>query len=328
MANLLVTGGAGYIGSHTAHYLLSQGHHVVVADNLSRGYAHNVPEGRLRRVSLQDQPALTQILREESIEAVVHFAAFIAVGESTQKPELYFQNNVGASLCLLNAMVDAGVSRLVFSSTAAVYGNTDLNPIPEEAPKQPINPYGHSKLMVEQILEWMDQFRGFRSVVLRYFNACGAEPAAGLGEEHEPETHLIPLILRAALTGKPITVFGDDYPTADGSCVRDYIHVMDLASAHAAAVDHLLRGGASRQFNVGTGQGLSVFEVIQAVEEATGRPVPRTLGARRAGDPATLVADSRKLQSELGWRPTRSSVAGIVRDAWEFESVRAKRRAG
>ncbi len=320
MAKILVTGGAGYIGSHTTHLLLARGHDVQVVDDLSRGHRHNVPDGRLHVLTLADTPGLTTLLSDGKFDAVIHFAAYIAVGESTKAPELYFSNNVGGSLSLLSAMVEAGVSRLVFSSTAAVYGMPQEIPITEAMPFAPVNPYGESKVMVEKILGWMDAYRSVRSIALRYFNACGAEPDSGLGEEHEPETHLIPLLFRAITSGKPVTIFGDDYETADGTCIRDYIHVSDLAEAHIRAVDHLLAGGASGAFNVGTGSGLTVLEVIRAVEEVTGKKVPYVTGPRREGDPPVLVANSDRLKTTLGWQPKRSEIVDIVRDAWAFET--------
>src|SRR6266478_3489600 len=256
MPKILVTGGAGYIGSVTTHYLLRRGFDVVVIDDLSRGHRGNVAAERLHVLRLQDTDGVTRLLA--GVDAVVHFAAYIAVGESTRDPELYFSNNVGGTVSLLEAMARAGVHRLVFSSTAAVYGDPEKLPIPEDARIAPVNPYGQSKAIVEKILTELDHYRGLRSVALRYFNACGAEPDAGLGEAHEPETHLIPLLLRAAVTGEPIQIFGNDYPTADGTCLRDYIHVSDLADAHLAALDHLMSGGASDQFNVGTGAGHTV----------------------------------------------------------------------
>jgi UDP-glucose-4-epimerase GalE len=316
MAKILVTGGAGYIGSITAHHLMKRGFDVVVADDLSRGHEHSVPAHLLQKVRLQDTAALTKLL--QGVDAVVHFAAYIAVGESTREPELYFANNVGGSLSLFEAMARAGVKRLVFSSTAAVYGEPAVSPIPETSPFAPVSPYGESKAMVEHVLGELDRYRGLRSVVLRYFNACGAEPEANLGEMHEPETHLIPLLFRAAMTGEPIQLFGNDYPTADGTCVRDYIHVSDLASAHLAALDHLMAGGASAQFNVGTGTGNTVLEVLRAVEEISGQTVPFNIAPRREGDPPSLVANSNKLQDALGWKPVRSELKQIVRDAWAF----------
>jgi len=316
MAKILVTGGAGYIGSITTRHLLDRGYEVVVVDDLSRGHRHTVPAERLRVMRLQDTADLVPHL--EGVDAVVHFAAYIAVGESTREPELYFSNNVGGSLSLLAAMARTGVKRLVFSSTAAVYGNPAKVPIPEDAPFAPVSPYGESKCTVERILAQLDSYRGLRSVALRYFNACGAEPSAGLGEEHEPETHLIPLLLRAIHTGEPIEIFGNDYPTSDGTCVRDYIHVSDLADAHVVALEYLINGGRSDVFNAGTGRGHTVMEVLRAVEEVTGKKVPYRIAPRREGDPAELVADSAKLRRTLGWEPRRSGLREIVQDAWEF----------
>jgi UDP-glucose-4-epimerase GalE len=325
MSKILVTGGAGYIGSHTVHLLRRQGYQVFVADDLSRGHEHNVDSERFYRLNLLQTDELTALLKREQIDAVVHFAAYIAVGESTQQPELYFTNNVSGSISLLTAMQRASVSKIVFSSTAAVYGTPDQSPIPEDAPYAPLSPYGESKVMVEKILDWLDQYRGLRSVCLRYFNACGAEPGSGLGEEHEPETHLIPLVLRAVETGTPVTIFGNDYPTEDGTCIRDYIHVSDLANAHIRALEWLMNHGASAKFNVGTGSGSSVMEMLKAVETVTGKPVPYTIGPRRAGDPAELVANSNKLKSTLGWRPEYTRLESIVQTAWDFHQSRAER---
>jgi UDP-glucose 4-epimerase len=318
VAKILVTGGAGYIGSHTRYFLEKRGHATVVLDSLERGDRRAVPANMLRQIDLRDASKVKQLLRAEQFDAVIHFAAYMSVGESTQRPETYFTNNVSGSLSLFEAMLESDVRCLVFSSTAAVYGIPAKVPITEDQPYAPINPYGESKVMVEKILEWLDRFRGLRSIRLRYFNACGAEPESGLGERHEPETHLIPLILRAVQTGEPVTIFGDDYPTADGTCIRDYIHVGDLAEAHIMAVEHLLSGGQSGSFNVGTGGGHSVQEVLAAVERVTGKPVPYAIGPRREGDPPSLVADSTRLRNALGWLPKRADLDTIVRDAWQF----------
>ncbi|MBV9507454.1 MAG: UDP-glucose 4-epimerase GalE [Acidobacteriia bacterium] len=315
---ILVTGGAGYIGSHTVRLLLSQGHDVTVVDNLSKGHRHNVPPERLYELDVRETAALAELMRRKQTDAVVHFAAFIAVGESMREPERYFANNVGGSLSLLTAMVETGVKRIVFSSTAAVYGNPYTSPILEDFPIHAVNPYGESKVMTETMLHWFDAIHQVRSVALRYFNASGADPAGDLGEEHEPETHLIPLVFRAISSGQPVTVFGNDYPTPDGTCIRDYIHVNDLAQAHILAVEHLMRGGESDRFNVGTGTGHSVLEVIRAVEEVTGRKVPYTIGERREGDPPSLVAASDKLKNQLGWNPQYPGLGAIVEHAWRF----------
>ncbi len=323
MKKILVTGGAGYIGSHTVQWLIRKGFDPVVVDNLSRGYRHNVGANRLHVMDIADTATLGGLMEQEGVEAVIHFAAFIAVGESVQEPEMYFSNNVAGSLSLLRAMRRTGVTRLVFSSTAAVYGTPERVPIPEDAPYAPVSPYGESKVMVEKILGWLDQCRGLRSVALRYFNACGADPEAGLGEEHDPETHLIPLLLRAVRTRQPITLFGDDYDTPDGTCVRDYIHVNDLAEAHILALEALLAGAESGAYNVGTGSGHSVLEVLRAVEEVTDQKVPFVMGPRRPGDSAVLVADSSRLTRTFGWKPQFTGLREIVSSAWDFESKRS-----
>jgi UDP-glucose-4-epimerase GalE len=324
---ILVTGGAGYIGSHTVNLLLRQGYDVTVVDNLSRGYRHNVPAGPLHVLSTQDTDRLTALLRERQCEAVIHFAAYIAVGESMQKPEMYFENNVGGSTSLLTAMQRASVRYLVFSSTAAVYGIPHASPITEDFPIQPINPYGESKAVVERILHWFDRIHGLRSIALRYFNASGADPEGNLGEEHEPETHLIPLLFRAIQTGEPATVFGDDYPTPDGTCIRDYIHVNDLAQAHILALEALARGAPGNAFNVGTGTGNSVREVLSAVEAVTGRKVPHKIGPRRAGDPSHLVANADRLRRTLGWKPEYDDLRKNVATAWNFVGKRQAQHA-
>ena len=322
MANILVTGGAGYIGSITTRHLLVSGHHVRVVDDLSRGHAQNIPANILTPLRLHDTAQLVELL--DGVDAVIHFAAYIAVGESTREPELYFSNNIGASLSLFDAMNTAKVRRLVFSSTAAVYGNPRIVPIPETEPFVPVSPYGETKTTIERLLSELDRYRGLRSITLRYFNACGGEPEHNLGEQHDPETHLIPLLLRAISTGEPIQIFGDDYPTSDGTCIRDYIHVSDLAEAHLASVDHLLGGGGSDAFNVGTGSGFTVMEVLREVEHVTGEKVPYRLAPRREGDAASLVADSTKLRKSLGWQPRRSSLHQIIKDSWNFHQRTAR----
>jgi UDP-glucose-4-epimerase GalE len=323
---ILVTGGAGYIGAHTVRLLLRRGYQVTVVDDLSRGYRHNLESVAFQALRVQQTAELAALLAGH--DAVIHFAAYIAVGESMSVPELYFTNNVGGSLSLLTAMVQAGVKRLVFSSTAAVYGIPHTSPILESFPIAPVNPYGESKVMVETLLLWFDRIHGLRSVALRYFNASGADAEGGLGEEHDPETHLMPLMLRAVLTGQPLTVFGSDYATPDGTCIRDYIHVNDLAEAHLLALEALLSGGTSDQFNVGTGTGHSVLEVIRAAQEVTGRPVPYVIGARREGDPPALVANADKLRRVLTWKPRCAQLRDIVSSAWAFESRRRPRAPG
>jgi UDP-glucose-4-epimerase GalE len=318
-----VTGGAGYIGSHTVRLLLARGYDVAVVDDLSKGHRHNVPPERLYELNIRNRGALAELMRQMRFDAVVHFAAFIAVGESMREPARYFGNNVGGSMELLAAMTEAGVRRMVFSSTAAVYGTPHASPIREDFPIQPMSPYGESKVMVERLLRWFDEIHGLTSVCLRYFNASGADPEGQLGEEHDPETHLIPLVFRAIATGQPITVFGDDYGTPDGTCIRDYIHVNDLAQAHILALERLLDGGPSDHFNVGTGTGHTVLEVIRAAEEVTGRKVPFVVGPRRAGDPPALVAASDRLRDTLGWTPQYADLKTIVEHAWSFASKRA-----
>jgi UDP-glucose-4-epimerase GalE len=324
---VLVTGGAGYIGSHTVRLLLEQGYDVAVVDDLSRGYKHNVPADRLYKLNLCETNALAEVMRQRSSEAVVHFAAFALVGESMREPERYFQNNVCGTLSLLTAMARTGVKHIVFSSTCAVYGNRERVPILEDDPIHPVNPYGESKVMSETLMRWFDQIHHITAVCLRYFNAAGADPAGKLGEEHIPETHLIPLVMRAVMTGEPVTVFGTDYPTADGTCVRDYIHVDDLAQAHILALEYLMAGGASEQFNLGTGTGHSVLEVIRAVEEVTGKKVPYVTGPRREGDPPALVASSDKLRATLKWAPRYTDLRTIVEHAWNFASKRGSSQA-
>ena len=320
---VLVTGGAGYIGSNTTLQLLDAGYDVVVVDNLSRGHRAAVDPDRLRVVDLLDTDALVRVMEEAPCEAVIHFAAYIAVGESMKIPEVYFQNNVAGSLSLLTAMVRTGIKRIVFSSTAAVYGMPERVPIPETEHYGPINAYGESKVMVERLLHWFDQIHGIRSICLRYFNAAGADPAGRAGESHEPETHLIPLLFRAIRTGVPVTLFGDDYATPDGTCIRDYIHVTDLAHAHIRALEALSAGGESAKFNAGTGHGFSVREVLRAVEQVTGQAVPYQIGPRRDGDPPLLVADSGELQKKLCWTPQYSDIMTIVETGWRWECGKA-----
>ncbi|MGA2740862.1 MAG: UDP-glucose 4-epimerase GalE [Bryobacteraceae bacterium] len=321
---ILVTGGAGYIGAHTVRLLRQRGYAVTVVDDLSRGYRHNVEAGdAFHPLRLQQTDDIAAALAGH--DAVIHFAAYISVGESMRMPEMYFENNVAGSLSLLTAMLRAGVKHLVFSSTAAVYGIPHTSPILESFPIAPVNPYGVSKVMVESMLQWFDSIHGLRSVCLRYFNACGADPDGSLGEEHDPETHLIPLMLRAVVTGEPFTVFGDDYDTPDGTCIRDYIHVNDLAEAHILALEALLAGGGSGQFNVGTGKGHSVLEMMRSVERVTGQKAPYVVGARREGDPPALVANADKLRRAFGWIPRHADVRDIVSTAWRFEAGRKPR---
>lgn len=317
---LMVVGGAGYIGSHMVKALAAAGHRVIVVDNFSTGFQSAVRGRELETVDISDAAALDQVFAKYSFDAVLHFASFIQVGESVVQPGKYYQNNVAATVTLLQAMVKAGVKYFIFSSTAAVYGNPIRVPIDEAHPKEPINPYGRSKLMVEQLLQDFDHAHGLRSVCLRYFNAAGADPEGELGERHDPETHLIPLILQAASGRRDaITVFGRDYDTPDGTCIRDYIHVQDLVSAHALALDYLFAGGSSAAFNLGNGNGFSVQEVIDVAKQVTGRDFAVKDAARRAGDPPRLVADSTHARAVLGWQPQYDDLATIVRHAWEWE---------
>ncbi|PZA06822.1 MULTISPECIES: UDP-glucose 4-epimerase GalE [unclassified Meiothermus] len=317
---VLVVGGAGYIGSHTAKALHQAGYTPVVFDNLSMGHRWAVKWGPLVEADLGDQPAIVRALEDHRIEAVVHFAANAYVGESMQNPAKYFRNNVVGTLNLLEAMHQAGVRQVVFSSSCATYGLPQRLPIPEEHPQDPINPYGESKLMGEKMLRWFGECHGLRWVSLRYFNAAGADPEGELGEVHDPETHLIPLVIEAVLGKRPpVQVFGTDYPTPDGTAIRDYIHVTDLAEAHVRALQYLQDGGASTALNLGTGKGHSVREVIRMVEAVSGRAVPFTLAPRRPGDPPELVADAAKAERVLGWRAGRS-FEDIVETAWRWHS--------
>jgi UDP-glucose-4-epimerase GalE len=320
---ILVTGGAGYVGCHACKALAAAGHRPVVYDNLSRGHREAVRWGPLVEGDLHDASRLAAALRDHRIDAVMHFAAFAYVGESVSEPDKYYRNNVGGTLALLDAMRAAGVEQIVFSSTCAVYGVPDSVPIRETTAKAPLNPYGETKLAIERALHWYGEAYGLRSMALRYFNAAGADAAGEIGEDHEPETHLIPRVLRAALgTGEPVEIYGSDYPTADGTAVRDYIHVGDLADAHLRALDHLAAGGAGGAVNLGTGSGCSVRQVIAAVERVAGRPVPRHEAARRPGDPPELVAEPSLARSQLGWQPRSSDLETIVATALAWETRR------
>jgi UDP-arabinose 4-epimerase len=321
--NILVTGGAGYIGSHTAKTLASAGYTPVVVDNLSNGHDWSVKWGPFERGDLSDAGWVADVVRRHRVHAVVHFAASAYVGESMTQPRKYFHNNTVNTLQLLDAMVDAGVQSIVFSSTCATYGVPQRLPIDETHPQAPVNPYGESKLCVERILHWYGQAYNLRWVALRYFNAAGADPDGEIGEVHDPETHLIPLVIGAALGERPpVGVFGTDYPTPDGTAVRDYIHVMDLADAHVRALEHLAKGGESGALNLGTGEGHSVRAVIEAVESVGGRPVPRVDSPRRAGDPPSLVADAARAREVLGWTPRHPELRTIVEHAWRWHTRR------
>lgn len=316
---VLVCGGAGYIGSHMVRHLSSQGHLAVVFDNLSTGHREAVSGVRLVEGDLLNKHDLSAVLAVERYDAVMHFCARSLVGESVAEPYEYYENNVTGTLNLLKAMRDSGVDKLVFSSTAAVFGNPSQKLIDESHPTNPINPYGASKLMVERILQDAVQAYGLRVATLRYFNAAGADPSGEIGESHQPETHLIPNIFRAALgqTG-PLKVFGTDYDTSDGTCVRDYIHVNDLAAAHMAAINFIGANEGAHTFNLGNGDGFTVLEIIEAAHHVSGLDVPYELSARRAGDPPRLVASSEKARSLLGWRPAFGSIESIIDTAWQW----------
>jgi UDP-glucose-4-epimerase GalE len=322
---VLVVGGAGYIGSHAARALRRSGYEVLLYDNLSTGHQRLAQGFELVIGDIADEAKLQPALA--LADAVMHFAAHAYVGESVRNPRKYFRNNVEAALSVLNATLDAGIRRFVFSSTCAVYGVPGKVPITEETPREPVNPYGVSKLFFEHALEAYGHAYGLRSARLRYFNAAGADASGEIGELHDPETHLIPLALAAAAPGSSqLQVFGSDYPTPDGTCIRDYIHVNDLAEAHVRALQHLERGGDSLALNLGTGRGYSVVEVIQAAEAATGRPVRRTMGPRRPGDPPVLVADVAQSQKVLGWKATRT-LEEIVSTAWAWMQKVSSRSA-
>ena len=319
--NVLVAGGAGYIGSHTAKALARSGYRPIVIDDLSTGHAHNVKWGPLVRASLSDTAVLRRVLKEYKVEAVIHFAASALVGESATQPLAYFQNNVGGTLSLLEAMLGAGIKDIVFSSTCATYGLPAQIPITEDQPRKPINPYGDSKLAVERVLAWMGIAGQLRWVALRYFNAAGADPEGELGEEHEHETHLIPLAMGAALKQRDyVEIYGTDYPTPDGTAIRDYIHVTDLASAHLCALQYLDKGGESLALNLGTGNGASVLEVVAMVQLISGEDVPTLTAPRRAGDPPILVASPERARRILKWEPSHSILKTIVESAWRWHS--------
>lgn len=326
MSTILVTGGAGYIGSCVTDYLIQRGCRVIVLDNLSKGFADAVPVGLLVQGDIGDAALLDRLFTEHKIDAVMNFASFIEVGESVKSPDQYYRNNVGQTTVLLEAMVRHGVRNFVFSSTAAIFGNPIQVPIDENHPQAPINPYGRSKWLIEQMLPDYENAHGLNSICLRYFNAAGAEPSARLGERHEPETHLIPLVLQAASGRRDaINIFGTDYDTPDGTCIRDYIHVYDLAQAHWQAVEHLRAGSGSDAFNLGNGNGFSIREVIDLARQVTGRDFPVVEADRRPGDPAILVADSDRARSVLGWQPEFADLATIVAHAWAWEQAKGSK---
>jgi len=320
---ILVAGGAGYIGSQTCKALKAAGFLPVTLDNLSTGYRQAVKFWPLVEADLRDRDTVKRTVEQYGIKAAIHFAAYSLVGESVRDPAKYYDNNVGAATAFASALIEAGVGALVFSSTAAVYGIPTVSPIPESHPTDPINPYGATKLAFEGALRWLGEAHPFAWTALRYFNAAGADPDGEVGESHEPETHLIPNLCKAVLgTGPALTVFGQDYDTPDGTPIRDYIHVVDLAQAHVLAIRRLLDGGDSGVFNVGTGQGCTVMEILDAAERVLGRKVPYSVGPRRAGDPPSLVADSSRLKAAFGWAPARSDLDSIIADAARWQGAR------
>ena len=321
MSEILVVGGAGYIGSHMCKYLHEKGMTPVVLDNLSLGHRESVKWGPLYVGNLDDSVLLAEIFSKHDIQAVVHFAAFCYVGESMAEPLRYYQNNVAATLGLLSSMLEHGIDKIIFSSSCATYGEPETLPIMEGQVQKPINPYGRTKLMMENILDDLDSANGLRSVCLRYFNAAGADPEGELGEDHDPETHLVPLVLYAALgRTKQLTVFGNDYPTEDGTCVRDYIHINDLAQAHYLALNHLLKGGKSKKYNLGNGNGYSILDVINTAIKVSGRDILYTFADRRPGDPAILVGSSERAIQELKWNPVYTDLETIIQTAWDWHS--------
>ena len=317
---IFVTGGSGYIGSVVVHRLVDRGYEVVVFDNLERGHRESVdPRARLIVGDLRNVAEINAAMQEARPDAVMHFAAYALVGESMANPMMYFTNNVGGGVNLLAAMESVGCRRIIFSSTCASYGEPEALPIEETMPQKPTNPYGQSKLMFEQMCLWMQQQKGLVPTFLRYFNAAGAVPELGLGEDHDPETHIIPNVLKVALgRAECVQVFGTDYPTPDGTCIRDYVHIEDLCSAHILALEKGMPGA----FNLGTGKGISVKEIVETCRKVSGRPIPVKICPRRPGDPPALYASGSKARQMLGWNPTHSDVESIIQDAWSFHKAR------
>ncbi|HIJ55597.1 MAG TPA: UDP-glucose 4-epimerase GalE [Deltaproteobacteria bacterium] len=325
MKKILVVGGAGYIGSHMCKRLSKRGYLPIVLDNLSRGHEKAVKWGPFIEGSISDRNILKRVFSEHRIDAVMHYAAYCYVGESVTDPSIYYQNNLADTICLLSVMVEAEVKNFVFSSSCAVYGEPEEIPITENHPRNPVNPYGRTKYMVEQVLNDFRTAYGVESVSLRYFNAAGADPEGELGEDHNPETHLIPLTIQAAMGQRgEIRIFGDDYPTPDGTCIRDFIHVDDLAESHLRALERLLNGKGSGTYNLGNGVGYSVREVIDITRRITGKPIKNRVVNRRAGDPAALVGSSDKAKNELGWEPRFPDLVSIVETAWNWHQKHPK----
>ncbi len=319
---ILVTGGAGFIGSHACKALAARGYEPVTYDDLSRGHRSAVKWGPLEIGDVGDLARVKAALERHRPAAVMHFAAFAYVGKSVQKPWLYYRNNIAGMATLMQAVVENGGLPVVFSSTCATYGAPRTVPIPEDHPQEPINPYGWSKLVAERLLKDLDAAHGLRSVSLRYFNAAGSDPDGEIGEQHDPEPHLIPLVLRAALGGPPISILGTDYDTPDGTCIRDYVHVMDLADAHVLAIDYLLAGGKTCALNLANARGYSVREVIATAERVCGRPIPATIAPRRPGDPPVLIGRAERAHDVLGWQPARADLETQIRDAWRWFAAR------
>ncbi|GCF92292.1 UDP-glucose 4-epimerase GalE [Enterococcus florum] len=317
---ILVLGGAGYIGSHTVDRMINQGYDVVVVDNLLTGHrqaVHN--KARFYQGDCRDRDFMREVFKVEPIEGVVHFAASSLVGESVENPLKYFNNNVVGMEALLEVMEEFDVKHIVFSSTAATYGEPEVSPISEDTPTNPKNPYGESKLMMEKMMKWCDEAYGMRYVALRYFNVAGAKSDASIGEDHDPETHLVPIILQVALGQRDyLTIFGEDYDTPDGTCIRDYVQVEDLADAHILALEYLKAGNASEVFNLGSNNGYSVKEMLDAARQVTNKEIPAVMGPRRAGDPSTLVASSEKAKNLLGWKPEYTDIQAIIKTAWNW----------
>ncbi len=319
--NILVVGGCGYIGTHMIKALIEAGHHPITLDNLSTGHRHLLPGGDFIEGDIENTALLDAIFASRRIDAVMHFAAFIEVGESVQDPLMYYDNNFAGTANLLKAMIRHDVKRFVFSSSAAVYGEPEYTPIDEDHPLNPANPYGETKLWVEKMLTACDRAHGLHAIALRYFNAAGADESGTIGERHEPETHLIPLVLEVARGKREhIKIFGVDYPTPDGTCIRDYIHVSDLVSAHLTAIDALLDGAGSNVYNLGNSRGISVRDIIETARRVSGRPIPVVEDQRRPGDPAVLIAGSAKIRNDLNWQPRFESIEDILRTAWRWHA--------
>lgn len=317
---ILVLGGAGYIGSHAVDALIENGYDTVVVDNLILGHRQAVhPKARFYEGDIRDKDFMRDVFTKENIEGVIHFAAFSQVGESVEKPLKYFNDNIAGTISLLEVMKEFNVNKIVFSSTAATYGEPEVMPIREDYDTKPKNPYGESKLIMEKMMKWCDNAYGLKYVALRYFNVAGAKPDGSIGEDHRPETHLVPIILQVALGEREeLAIYGDDYETKDGTCIRDYVQVCDLAQAHVLALDYLLNGGDSDVFNIGSENGYTVKEMLEAARRVTGEPIPAKVAPRRAGDPAKLVASPEKIERVLGWKPEYTNIEDIIRTAWTW----------